>query len=369
MKIDIVVVSINELETMKLEAIDGGDHDLRFVIVDEGDVKVRRRNSKILESHSFVHYGPRERTRWFRSRFGRSYKKFLSVIPERAHAETSFGFLVAFEEEPDLVLELDDDTVPSSRLVERHAKALFDEDGVRVDSKCKWYNTIENMKLNFDKTIFPRGHPYEPEARSMDYKWETNSGKCVLNMGLWIGDLDLDALTILYNGGMNGKCSIAGKKCKRDRVIIQPGVYFAICSMNVAFIPKVIPAFYQLYMNYLGVDRFDDIWSGLFLKKIADNLGDNICLGEPTVIHNKRPRNTMQDLRKELDGMIVNEKLWTVVDQIDIAGDSYFDAYRSLADSLKRFVPVTFQDPLHKKFMLTQIEKMKLWLKIIDKLD
>ena len=53
--------------------------------------------------------------------------------------------------------------------------------------------------------------------------------------------------------------------------------------MNVAFKPEVIHAFYQLYMNYLGFDRFDDIRSGVFLNKITDHLRVHLSLGTPAV--------------------------------------------------------------------------------------
>lgn len=57
------------------------------------------------------------------------------------------------------------------------------------------------------------------------------------------------------------------RSCKREKVIVGKGTYLAVCSMNTSFTPEIIPAFYQLYMNFMGVDRFDDIWSGIFLKK------------------------------------------------------------------------------------------------------
>jgi len=33
----------------------------------------------------------------------------MSVISERCHAETSFGFLITYEEEADVTIEMDDD--------------------------------------------------------------------------------------------------------------------------------------------------------------------------------------------------------------------------------------------------------------------
>jgi hypothetical protein len=127
---------------------------------------------------------------------------------------------------------------------------------------------------------------------------------------------DLDALTVLHYGGLDGKCNIHSKNLKREKVVIEKGTYVAICSMNTAFVSKIIPAFYHLYMNHIGIDRFDDIWSGIFLKKIADHLGDNVSLGKPLVYHNKRPRNVFKDLRNELEGMVINETLWRIVEPV-----------------------------------------------------
>ena len=50
----------------------------------------------------------RERREWFKGRFGSAFRRYEGIIPERCHAETSFGFLVAYEEDADVVLELDD---------------------------------------------------------------------------------------------------------------------------------------------------------------------------------------------------------------------------------------------------------------------
>jgi len=219
-----------------------------------------------------------------------------------------------------------------------------------------------------DFTFFPRGHPYSRENRRKEYAWTHDAGKCILNMGLWTGNLDLDALTILYNGGTDGRLFMEAK-CNRNKVIVEKGTYFAVCSMNTAFTAKIIPAFYQLYMNFMGVDRFDDIWSGIFLKKVADYLGDKVCLGQPTVYHNKRSRNAFSDLRKELEGMVINEVLWRTVDEAEINGSSYWDCYNSLIiNGLEKKIN-RFNELNHRKFIEKQIEKMKLWLEIVDKVN
>ncbi len=341
MKVYIIVASINELLNIALfcdKCKSFEQNEVKIVVVDEGDALIRSKNRELLSKVNVNFYGPSEREEWFRQRFNSSYERFLSVIPERCHAETSFGFLVAYEEEADVIIELDDDVFPVDNydLIQSHLHNLTSNEGIRVTSKHKWYNTMENLFLNTDYKIFPRGHPYSPEARTENYAWEDCGGACVLNMGLWTGHPDLDALTILYHGGLDGKCNINSKALKREKVVVGEGTYFAVCSMNTSFVSKIIPAFYQLYMKSMGVDRFDDIWSGIFLKKIADHLGERVCLGKPLVYHDKRPRSVFKDLRSELEGIVMNETLWKIVDSSELDGKDYYTCYQALTDSLKR---------------------------------
>lgn len=371
MKTCIVIASVNPLDNIKAFEPELRHHDSEVIVIDEGNATVRKENEKLLSSLQHKFYGPTERAEWFKKRFGSSYEDLLSAIPERCHAETSFGFLAAYENKPDVILEIDDDVFPFAdhALVNSHVRNLSGNDGVTVSCKSKWYNTMENLNLTHNVLLYPRGHPYGQRGENEHLMWKDTGDRCILNMGLWTGCPDLDALTILYNGGMNGQCSIASTGSKRDKVIVDNGTYFPVCSMNTAFLCEVTPAFYQLYSNFMGIDRFDDIWSGVFVKKIADHLGRKISLGNPLVDHRKRPRDTLKDLRKEFEGMVINEKLWTLVDQVELEGSTYWDAYNSLIQELGKKISQTFTEPLHREFLEAQLQKMRIWLRIIDQLD
>jgi len=370
MRVSLVIASINTLENVKAFEDMLTNHECEVIVVDEGETTVRKKNDNVLSNIPHEYYGPRERKEWFKKRFGLAYRNLLSVVPERCHAETSFGFLVAYEEKADIIVEIDDDVFPFEKhaLIDAHIQNLQGENGVTVNCKGKWYNTMENLNLTDNVALFARGHPYGARIGNEFFTWRNNGGKCVLNMGLWAGCPDLDALTILYNGGLNGKCSIEAKGCKREKIVVGKDTYFPVCSMNTAFLPEIVPAFYQWYSNFMGIDRFDDIWSGIFIKKIADHLGRKVCLGAPVVGHRKRPRDTFKDLRKEFEGMIINEQLWKLVDEAEIEGATYSEAYNSLADELEKKISRAFTEPSHRRFLKLQLQKMKLWLKITDRL-
>lgn len=376
MKLYVVTASIRKLDNLKLLLQKFNSEylekcDVRIIVVDEVDDDVRKYNRRIMSAFDNTRFfGIRERSEWFKSHFGSAFRNYEGAIPERCHAETSFGFIVAYEEGADVVIELDDDVAPNKRCnLGEHLLNLFEDGGVTVSAKGKWYNTMENLILNKKAQVFPRGHPYDSECRQEEYMWVSSTSTSVLNMGLWSGEPDLDALTLIYHSGLDGSCHLKGRSLKREKVIVGKGAYFAICSMNTAFLSKVIPAFYQLYMNQLGVDRFDDIWSGLFLKKIVDYMGENVSLGVPLLTHKKAPRDSFSDLRKEMEGMDLNERLWRVVDDMSLSGNSYLDAYISLTQNLSAAVSLLCKTKAQRDFLELQVEKMQVWARLMDSLN
>jgi hypothetical protein len=114
---------------------------------------------------------------------------------------------------------------------------------------------------------------------------------------------------------------------------------FPLCAMNVCYHRDVIPAAYNLLMGLdaTGVDRFDDIWSGLMLKRVLDYVGWYATTGEPFVRHIKRS-DCFSNLRKEALGIHIHEHLWDyVLDAPLEPGLSVGSAFVALANHLRAF--------------------------------
>jgi hypothetical protein len=131
--------------------------------------------------------------------------------------------------------------------------------------------------------------------------------------------------------------------------------------MNLAFRREVVPAFYQLPMddNPWDVGRFDDIWSGVFLKRACDVLGTQIVNGGPLCEHHKAPRSTFDDLRSELPALEANEHLWAIVDDAAEGAEDYAEAYAAMADAL---VAGEWDDYENGDFLMYVGEHMHDWL-------
>jgi len=141
----IITASINELTN--LTPLNSIEQDVKVLIIDEGDAKLRMKNDEHLKDVPHEYFGPGERRNWFKGRFGSAYGKYEGVVPERCHAETSFGFLVAYEENADLVLELDDDVHIIKNFVRKHVETLATEESTTVCSEGKWYNTLGRLHV------------------------------------------------------------------------------------------------------------------------------------------------------------------------------------------------------------------------------
>lgn len=228
------------------------------------------------------------------------------VIPRRTDCVRSFGYLKAFQSNPDIVVTLDDDCYPRGEgFLQRHYEKLF-----RPATEGAWVATGNGPQ--------PRGMPYQEPNRTSE---------CTINHGLWDLVPDFDAVTQLANVRFQQVFEPIDQ-------VIPKGKFFPMCGMNLAFKPKMVPAMYFLLMGRDGpFDRFGDIWCGIFIKKICDHLNFGVCSGKPMVSH-PRASNVWANLRKELPGYEVNETLWQSVDSIVLTQTTVRDCYRELAEKL-----------------------------------
>src|SRR6056297_2235456 len=246
------------------------------------------------------------------------------LVPAASHAETSFGLLYLWANDFEYGFFIDDDTLPhdGADFFGRHMRNLAFEGQIEtVSSDENWVNVLYQ---NFDEHgLYPRGYPYSAMDETVKTEM-TEVVDVVASQGLWTNVPDLDAVRILMDGDLQGQAQTRTTEADYDdEFVAAPGDYLTVCSMNLAFRREVVPAFYQLPMddNEWDVGRFDDIWSGVFLKRACDVLGKQVLNGYPLCRHDKAPRSTFGDLQNEVAGLELNEHLWEVVDDCGVSLD------------------------------------------------
>ena len=293
--------------------------------------------------------------------------EYSHLIPAASHAQTSFGLLYLWAHDFPYCVFIDDDTRPhDGDFFGTHMRNLGFEGTVeQVASDEQWVNVLYQ---NADEHgLYPRGYPYSAMDESIE-RTTAAVDDVVASQGLWTNVPDLDAVRILMDGDLQGQAQTRTSAADfGEDFVVAPGNYLTVCSMNLAFRREVVPAFYQLPMddNEWDVGRFDDIWSGLFLKRACDVLGKDIYNGYPLCEHNKAPRSTFSDLTNEVHGLELNEHVWEIVDNAGADADSYAGVFRDIA---RRLAEGDFSEYENGAFLNHCGEYMLDWLDCLDTL-
>jgi len=340
---------------------------LHFVLVTEDFCDVDEMQSMLddLGVSGKVFDGSR-REEWYEAN---EVAEYGHVVPAASHAETSFGLLYMWADESfEYGLFIDDDTLPDDDedYFGRHMENLGFEGAIeRVSSDKQWVNVLYQ---NADEHgLYPRGYPYSAMNETVETGTvEVESGEVVASQG-WTNVPDLDAVRILMDGDLEGRRRRGRPPTTSGATSSPPATTTTVCSMNLAFRREVIPAFYQLPMddNEWEVGRFDDIWSGVFLKRACDVLGKRIYNGGPLCEHNKAARSTFDDLHNEVAGLELNEHLWELIDDAGADADDYVAVYDAMAD---RLTDSEFDEYRNGAFFTHVGEHMRDWLDCLDAL-
>jgi len=246
----------------------------------------------------------------------------------------SYGFWKAYKSGADIIITIDDDCYPVDRdFVKRHEKNLS------LSAPVSWTTTYPHPDF-----LFTRGVPYRLR----------NKQTVVISHGLWTNQIDLDAQT------QKKLPPIDLPPYPPMLQFIPKGLYYPMCSMNLAFRRNVTPLMYFPLMGKApdgsswGFDRFDDIWAGIFAKKIIDHLGLSAVNGSPFVEHRKAS-DIAKNLKKEKRGIAINEILWKLVDDVHLTKRTPAACYTELAEKIK--FPNT-------PYFLKLKKAMKIWAKV-----
>jgi hypothetical protein len=368
----VVVPTIREYECVRAYVENARDHGfdtdrLFFVLVTEDfcDVAAMERMLAELDVAGAVFDGTR-REAWYETH---GVSAFSHLVPAASHAQTSFGLLYLWAGDFDYGVFIDDDTRPHEEwdFFGRHMANLAHEGEVEsVRSDERWVNVL--YQAFDDHGLYPRGYPYAAMSETVE-TGTRDVDHVVASQGLWTNVPDLDAVRILMDGDLRGQAQTrTSREDFTGDFVVDPGHYLTVCSMNLAFRREVVPAFYQLPMddNAWDVGRFDDIWSGVFLKRAADLLGHDVLTGYPLCEHNKAPRPTFDDLTNEVPGLELNEHLWEYVDDVGEDAASYAEAFGAMAD---RLAEGDFSGLNNGAFLNHVGDYMRDWLDCLDSLS
>ncbi len=223
----------------------------------------------------------------------------------------NYGFVAAAKLNPDYILTLDDDVEPYINQPDP-IQAHLDVLNKRVS--LSWMNTADYRgHVDFNTFEYMRGFPYSTR----------NEAPVMLSHGVWSGVPDLDGETQLKHTGEGGRLPIFNLTYYNGP--IPRGALFPLCGMNVMVRRDALP---YLYFAPMGPDtgifhhetgniwtsqnhalnRFGDIWMGIFLKRAFDGFNWACYTGGSTVLHT-RASDARKNMEQERLGREWNEWL------------------------------------------------------------
>jgi hypothetical protein len=296
----------------------------------------------------------------------KNFPQIDRIVPYNSDNRRNIGFLIAAQEGAEIIISIDDDNyVTSEDYIGSHSIVGSKVELETISSQNNWFNPCSLLKTKPQRPIYSRGFPYSK-------RWEDrivakrSSGRIGLNLGLWLGAPDVDAVT-----NLNEKVEVLGfKEGSPKRVMLAPNTFMPINTQNTAFHRDILPCFYYVMMGEeihgMKIDRYGDIWTGLFAKKVMDQLGDRVAVGEPLTIHNRNQHDLLNDLMCEFWGMLFNDDLASKVESIHLTQKTYPDAYLELAQKLETSNISSYQT--FNKFIKKITSAMKVWVETCDKI-
>lgn len=257
----------------------------------------------------------------------KGWKGIPDFIPRRTDMIRSWGFYLAWGAGSDYTLTLDDDTRPIG-----DPFAQYEREFTKGRPFSKYFSVGQLTTADVEM----RGFPYK----------DRRLASVGVQYGGWDGVMDFDAPTQLAVPQFPFNSFTGGN------IAVPVGSPTTCCIMNCAFKTSLTPIMWQLPMLEGKYNRFGDIWSGLFIKKALDGMGEVLVINGYAVIAHERASNPFANIVREAPGMEINEGLWDA-----LSGETYREITDSAAEYFAGF------DPAYAKHFK---ESRDLWLKLYE---
>ena len=296
------------------------------------------------------------------------FPKLKEIIPYNSDNRRNVGYLMALEKKCEVLISIDDDNFPldGEDFIGAHSIIGQTLELPVVKTNSKWFNICDLMEKNPEQKIYARGYPYNKRWQDSQIWEEKKEVNIMMNVGLWLNDPDVDSITRISR-------DIKTIKFIDKKIALDIGIWSPINSQNTALHIDFLPAYYFVLMgeklDNLIIDRYGDIWSGFFVKKVMDSLGYYVSVGNPVVNHVRNKHNLFKDLKQELGCAIQTDLMVDFLESVDLEGKNASDVYADLADKLLDYTTkdAKFSDDF-RKYVQKLNNCQKIWLETIQKI-
>lgn len=289
------------------------------------------------------------------------------LLPWNSVQRRNLAYLLAVENGAENIITIDDDNFATEDdylgghgIIGQNVKLRA------VASSTGWFNTASLLVTEPTRPLFHRGFPICKRGIDEQLTYSEQKGRVVANAGLWLGVPDACAMT--HN---DAPCEVTGFRPGFDgRLAVAHGTCMVLNSQNTAFHRDTLPAMFLMPMGGkvgpLVVGRYDDIWMGIFLKVIADHLGDQVCAGVPLVRQIRNDHDLINDMLVEIPAQRITNKLTKTIGRIELQGRDYGTCYLELIEQLRSALSVDGYTADEQSYLTDMYKGMEIWARISD---
>ena len=242
-----------------------------------------------------------------------------NAIPFNHYGRKMMGYLYAFQQGADIIIDTDDDNIPYSNW----NFPSFSGEFTTSREGLGWVNIYHHFS---DQPIWPRGLPLRNINDSRDIlKWQPSPRQN--EIGIWQAladdDPDVDAI---YRLTSNKPCTFK----KNKPVVLEKGTVSPFNSQNTSIRKEFFPL---LFLPSFVTFRFTDILRGIIAQPILWQHNFRLGFTEATVIQKRNMHDYFKDFESEMFMYLHTEKSLNVVMGSIKSGtvkENLFSAYESL---------------------------------------
>jgi hypothetical protein len=363
MKTAIVTTTINVPELLDgycRDFLEHGRKDVCFVVI--GDKKTPQEAQayceKLGQLHGFqMEYFTVERQR----EYLKSFPELDEYLPYNSVQRRNVGMLYAYELGCEILVAVDDDNyLLEPDILKAHLRVGAETRLKSYSSSTNWLNPCQFLEMSPSFSFFHRGFPMSKRSVKADLSEGYRTGRVVVNVGMWLGDPDVDAwvrMTVPVE---------ATRWTAAENFVLGSATWAPFNSQQTAVARDLVPAY---FLNP-NAGRYDDIWGSFILHRIANHLGDMISYGSPIVSHRQQRSlaSLWRDIEDERMGTLLTDEFISLLQRTSLHASTYVGCYAEIADSIGQSLQLDTFSPSKQAYLAEYCRGMRVWLETFARL-
>lgn len=223
------------------------------------------------------------------------------LIPVKHYSRKNLGYLKAISEGAELIIETDDDNLPTGNFWEERSAVR----NAGVIDKKGWVNIYRYFH---ESRVWPRGLPLDAINDELTDPLQPIEAFHPIQQGLANGNPDVDAAyrliipetEIIFKG---------------QDLSLAKNAWCPFNSQNTTWFRDAFPL---LYLPSYCSFRMTDIWRSFVAQRVAWSCGWNILFHEANVYQERNEHNIMKDFEDEIPGYLNNRKIAEKLEKLDL---------------------------------------------------